>query len=88
MVKPAGPAMVSVNVKLFGILRRHVPDYDHEKGVVLTLKDGSSIRDVVGVLGLPEKEAGLFLVKGRPKRREDTVCDGDEIAVFVMMAGG
>jgi len=79
---------ITVNVKLFGTLRKYVPAYDHNKGVNVTLDEGSTIQDLLGILGLPENEARIFFVKGISKRYTDRLHDSDEVSIFLQVSGG
>jgi molybdopterin converting factor small subunit len=79
---------ITVSVKLFGTLRQYVPAYDHNKGVNMTLDEGSTIQDLLGILGLPENEARIFFVKGISRKHTYTLNDSDEISIFLQMSGG
>jgi molybdopterin converting factor small subunit len=79
---------IRVKAKLFGTLRKHVPEYDHSKGADVFLDEGSTIEDLVAALRLPENEARLFFIKGLSKRYGDRLHDSDEVGIFMQMSGG
>jgi sulfur carrier protein ThiS len=79
---------IRANVKLYGILRGYVANYDHLKGIDVTLNEGNTIQDLLRTLNLPEDMAKFFFVSGASKRLTDIVNDGDEINIFVPVSGG
>lgn len=79
---------ISVTVKLFGTLRKYAPGYDREKGLPITLAKGDTVQKLLKILGIPEDEARISLVKGVFKKLADPLNDGDEISLFLPIAGG
>lgn len=79
---------IRVKAKLFGTLRKYAPGYDQEKGVDVTLADGETVQSLLKILGIPENEARLFFIGGALKKLTDPLNDGDEISLFLPMAGG
>lgn len=79
---------IRVKAKLFGTLRKYAPGYDSAKGLEVTLSEGQTVRALLQVLGIPEDEARLFSIGGVFKKVTDTLHDGDEISLFLPMAGG
>lgn len=79
---------ISVTVKLFGTLRKYAVGYDREKGLSVPLAEGDTIRNLLKILGIPENEARMLLVKGVYKKPTDPLNDGDEISLFLPIAGG
>ncbi len=76
------------NVKLFGLLPRHVPGYDNARGMVIEAQEGMEYRDLIRLLNLPAGEVGLFSAGGIMKRPEDRIEDGSEIKIFMPLSGG
>lgn len=79
---------IRITVKVFGTLRKYVPDYDHEKGIKLDILEGSTLGDLIYILRLPPNEARLIFVKGISKKITDTLRDLDEVSIFLPIAGG
>lgn len=79
---------IRINVKVFATLRRFFPDYDPEKGIDVTIKEGATIEHLIQTLQLPPDEARVFLVKGLSKKMTDRIMDGDQINIFAPMGGG
>ncbi|MGD0230619.1 MAG: hypothetical protein ABSC19_09700 [Syntrophorhabdales bacterium] len=74
-------------VKLFGTLGSYAPGYNDKKGVIAVLDQGKSIGDLLNVLGLPEKEARVFFVKGISRELTHELHDLDEVNIFLPLAG-
>lgn len=81
-------ALITVKLKLFGTLPRHVPDYRPESGIDVEMVDGSTYRDMMETLHLPEEEARLIIVNGKSKRPTDPVSEGEDIFFFLPLGGG
>jgi molybdopterin converting factor small subunit len=79
---------IRVNVKLFGILRSHLQEYDPSKGVNVVLSEGNKICNLLDMLGLPKDETKLFLVKGLARNLAYQLDDCDEVSIFLPMGGG
>jgi molybdopterin converting factor small subunit len=79
---------IKVKAKLFGTLRKYAPAYDSEKGLEVVLTEGQTVQSLLAVLGIPEDEARLFFIGGAFKKITDMLHDGDEISLFLPMAGG
>lgn len=77
-----------VTVKLFGLLSRGFPDYDHEKGMVVQLPDGARVKDLLVRLEISKKEDAVVTVKGLVQRTEKTLNDRDLVYVFQSVVGG
>lgn len=79
---------IRVKAKLFGTLRKYAPGYDHEKGIDVTLAAGYTVQHLLEALGIPPNEARLFFIDGTLKQLTDALKDGDEVSLFLPIAGG
>jgi hypothetical protein len=78
-----------VRVDLNPILRRmYKPNYDAEKGLILTDAAGKTLHEVVAALGIPPDEVSSILVNHRVEQPNYTVQDGDSIHLSVAISGG
>ncbi|MFQ5793322.1 MAG: MoaD/ThiS family protein, partial [Acidobacteriota bacterium] len=50
--------------------------------------DGSTIRDVIQRLGIPEDIATITLVNGHDASSEQILNEGDTVSMFPPLAGG
>ena len=80
---------MQVKVKLFASLRKYLPEGTSGSEATLELPDGSTVRDVLAQLGIPEQTARIVMVNGEhcPDLGQ-TLQDGQTISVFPPMAGG
>jgi molybdopterin converting factor small subunit len=69
-------------------LSRDVESYDPRKGIELELPHGAACGDIVAALNLPPGRAGMVSIRGILKNADDILTDGDEVYVFMPLAGG
>jgi len=77
-----------VKVILSSTLRRYVQDYDPTKGMEVPVPKGTSLGQLIKMLGIPEKEIKIAMVNG-VKVSLDTELEGEErIGLFPAVGGG
>lgn len=81
-------AKITVNVRLFGTLRKYVIQYDPSKGVNIALNEGDTLRDLANMLGLPDPETKLYLVKSISQALSYQLHDSDQVSIFLQAGGG
>lgn len=79
---------VTVTVKLFATLRKHVPQYDPDKGVEVTLSEGGTLYDLIDNLGLANGGSNLFFVNGVSRTLTYQLHDSDQVSIFLPAGGG
>lgn len=80
--------MANVRVKLHTILQKQTPEGRIDT-IDLTLKKGSSIRDLVALLNLEiSTDEILFVINHQNADLDDEIKDGDEIHLIPAIAGG
>ena len=79
---------MKVEVRLFATLQPYLPAGTDGDGISLELPDGSTVRDVVQSLEIPDELACLTVVNGRDADPEQILAPGDELALFPPLAGG
>jgi sulfur carrier protein ThiS len=77
---------MNVTVKMFGNLRRHLPD--GQEAFQLELAPGTSIDGVITQLGVNPGEVGIAVVNGELVEESSTLRDGDRLELFAVMGGG
>jgi sulfur carrier protein ThiS len=77
-----------LRVRLFGTLGAHIPGYDIYKGIEIDIADGSTVEEMLHVIGLTPDEARVVLVKGVCRRLAEPLEDLDEVSVFQPIGGG
>ena len=75
---------ILVDVHLFATLRRETGDSQQ----MLKLRAGTSVSDVVERLAIPKMEIHLVFVNGRVASLDQTLHDGDRLALFPPIGGG
>lgn len=76
-----------IKVKLFAILRKYAPTGSTAKQD-LELSDGSTIRQALEQLGVPEPKVAFVFVNSKRQKLDQPLADGDELGVFPPIAGG
>ncbi len=78
-----------ITVKLFANLAQHYqPTRRPGERIALELPEGSTVREVLAYLGLPEGEVKVIFVNGRAVGRDRVLMAGDELGVFPPIGGG
>ena len=72
-----------VTVKLFATFRR-----DRFKEARRDYPPGTSIAEVIAELGIEPDAIGMIFVHGRAAEADQTLADGDVLALFPLLGGG
>ena len=73
-----------VQVKLFATLARYAPPNAED----YPLKKGTTIRDLLQQLEIPENEAKLIFINGIRKTLTEKLMGGERIGIFPPVGGG
>ncbi len=80
---------MTIEVKLFATLRKHLPEGGDGKSTRIDLPCGSRITDVLDALEIPHEQAQLVLVDGKHMHDHAHPLDVDcTVSVFPALAGG
>ena len=80
--------MIEIELGVFGDLRSYMEGMGIGDFQTLRCDDGSTVKDILSRLGIPETEAKIILVNGRAKKIDDELNEGDRLAIFPAVAGG
>jgi len=80
--------MITVQVRLFATLRRHVPDLGLGEAMPVELPDGATVGQLVERLGLPADQVKIVFVNGVAQEDGSRLSDGDEVGIFPPVGGG
>ena len=80
--------MIEIELRIFGELRKYREGMAIGESHALRCDDGSTVKDILSRLGIPETEAKIILVNGRAKEINDELNDNDRLAIFPVVAGG
>lgn len=76
-----------VELELFATFAAFLPP--GQRGpLALEVTPGTSVRDLLGVLGIPEAMPRIVLVNGRDATLETRLAEGDRLSLFPPLAGG
>jgi sulfur carrier protein ThiS len=78
---------ISIEVKLWADLRRFLPK-GHDGPLSFTLPPGSTVADVIELIGIPARDEITAGVNGALAQRDTVLQHGDELMLFSPMEGG
>ncbi len=79
---------MKVKVEIYGSLRKHVPDYDPDRGVEVDLPVSARLNDLFAHLDLPVTERNMVTVDLQLAEDDVTLTDGASVCVFPFAGGG
>lgn len=79
---------MKITVKLFGELKRKIPDYRPDKGLEMDIPEGSKVADLLALLGIPTSPGATVIMEGRVLPWEEKLINGSLINLFHVMYGG
>ena len=56
--------MVKKRVKLYGTLSKLFPDYQHSEGLEVEIGEGTKVKDLLVLLGIPESTGAVVAIEG------------------------
>jgi hypothetical protein len=73
-----------IEVHLYGLLRRLVPDSRPDEDTILVVEavDGETFQELINRLGLARTDIGDSFINGRLAREGDRVGTGDRVGLF------
>ncbi len=79
---------MKIEVRLFATLAVYLPDESDGRSATLGVADGSTVADVVRLLGIPDDWPFIAMIDGRDAALERPLGDGDVLSLFPPLAGG
>ncbi len=81
---------VKVQVKMFMKYRKYLPADASDGRAEISLEEGSSLDDLVSMLGIPKDLKGTAVINGRSYGVDHSqiLGDGDVVSFFTPVAGG
>lgn len=74
---------MKITIKLFGVFR-----IDRFKEAVCDYPPGTTAREVVTVLRIPDQLFGIVLINGVHAQIDDHLSDGDVLSLLPILGGG
>ena len=78
--------MMRVKVKPYADLQRYNPEKGEE--FFVEIKEGSSVKDLMQFLGLPDHRVMVILKNDRKANEADPLADGDAVSFLPLVGGG
>ena len=75
---------VCIDLRLFATLRKFSPDSPDK----YTIKDGSTVGDILKRLHIPTEKAKLIFINSTKACLESALKDGDRVGIFPPVGGG
>ena len=79
---------LTVYVKVFATLLRHLPGWTSGEVKEVVLPAGATVRTLVDELGLPREDVKVVFVNGRARPLDWELAGGDEVGIFPPVGGG
>lgn len=77
-----------IQVRLYAILRRYVPDLPQRGSLVLDVPDGTSVRQTIRQLAIPDGSPVVAMVNSTVSELDQVLTEGDTLSLFPPVAGG
>lgn len=79
---------MSITIRLYGTLGRHVVGYDAREGIACAWEENASVSTLLIRLNIPLARVGMVTINGTPADRETLVPDHGQVKVFQPIFGG
>ena len=80
--------MLEVKVRLYGALGKYSPEAGIGEAVALPISESTRLSELVAQLGVPQEKVNLAFVNNRQQDDSYQLRDGDQVAIFPLVAGG
>ena len=79
---------MKVQVKLYGTLSKHLPEYEPSQGIEVEIPVGATTKDLFICLEISDSQGAVAIAKGRTLKAEDILQIGVPVDVFQVIRGG
>jgi molybdopterin converting factor small subunit len=74
---------MKLEIKLFASLQKFIPDAEK-----VELDDNCKVRDLLKKIGIASSDVAIILVNGKHVELDQTLYEGETVAIFPPIAGG
>ena len=74
---------MQIEVKCFATLSDFTPE-----GGVMNIEDGSTIKNVMDILGMQEADVKIMFINGKHEALDSVLKEGDRLGLFPAVGGG
>ncbi len=79
---------MKIEIALYATLSKYLPPGAQNRKAVMEVKDGTTVREVMDQLGIPQDLSNILLVNGRQSPDSAVLKDGEILSIFPPLAGG
>ncbi len=79
---------MAIRLMLAATLRKYVSGYRGETGYEVKITPGSTVRDLVRLLSIPENEVKLIMIEGVAADWDSALAGNERVALFPPIGGG
>ena len=79
---------MSIRIQLSPFLRKYVPDYQNDAGILLPAGNQITVEQIISELNIPQEEVISIMVNGYPGKYSSVVNDGDSVTMAKVIGGG
>ena len=79
---------MKVQIKVYGTLRRQFSDYHHSRGIEVEIPDGSSVKDLLEHLKIPDSRGALVVMENRILETDDLLPGCAQVSILQAIGGG
>jgi sulfur carrier protein ThiS len=79
---------MSLHVEVSSYLRKFLPNYNPEEGLILDFRPGMTVAQMIKDLGIPEEQVQLIMVNRMAVKPDHVLKEGDLVGLFPILDGG
>jgi sulfur carrier protein ThiS len=79
---------MKVTVKAYGTWAQRFPDYQPALGAEIEVPDGATVKDLLGLLGLPQSRGAVVVAEGRVLKADHELQPGVLVRIMQTVGGG
>jgi len=80
--------MIKIDVRLYASLAKYLPEQPAGRACTLELPEGTTAKELLNKLGLPQKAVKLIFINSLHATEESVIQNGDRLGIFPPVAGG
>ncbi len=77
-----------IEIRTFATLAVYNKHPDIDKNATILIPSGSSVKNLINLLGIPEENIRLIFVNGRHSNSNQVLSEGDRVGLFPPVGGG
>ena len=86
--KAPGLVAMALEIHLAAALRSVVPDYNPRAGLSMEVEPGTSIMEIMRILGIDQRQVKMVMVNGKAALKETILSGEERVGLFPPVGGG